>query len=444
MPLRRLMHTLRADLHPGTERGALVRSAIGTIGLKVGAIVLTIGSSLLYARVLGPHGYGLYAYVIAWATVLAIPAGLGIPAYLVREGAKLPFGKLRALLRWGDKWSVAGGLVAAGLMAGAVLIPQAADARWLFVIAAPIPLLTNLGAVRSALLQSRGKVARSQWPLLLGPALMLAVLLGLWLWRGRLAPIELVLVATLAALCQSLVNHLQLRRIVHDPAEAELPSTHLRDALPFMWLAGLYLLNSRTDLLMLGGLKGAYDVGIYAIASRAAELTSITMAAVNMVLAPKIAALHGSGQMDVMRRMVRSATRRVLIASIPLASLLFFGARPLLGYFYGERFEAGALPLQILVLSQVVVVGSGPLGTLLNMTGLTRVNSHNMMVAVALNVALNALLIPRFGATGAATATAISLIFSRLLLSYQVRRQLELRPIGLAAESARRTTRDET
>jgi O-antigen/teichoic acid export membrane protein len=116
----------------------------------------------------------------------------------------------------------------------------------------------------------------------------------------------------------------------------------------------------------------------------------------------------------------------------------------LLGYFYGERFEAGALPLQILVLSQVVVVGSGPLGTLLNMTGLTRVNSHNMMVAVALNVALNALLIPRFGATGAATATAISLIFSRLLLSYQVRRQLELRPIGLAAESARRTTRDET
>jgi O-antigen/teichoic acid export membrane protein len=440
----RLMHTLRADLHPGTERGALVRSAIATIGLKVGAILLTIGSSLLYARVLGPHGYGLYAYVIAWTTVLAIPAGLGIPAYLVREGAKLPAGKLGALLRWGDKWIVIGGLAAAAFMAAAVLVPQAADARWLFVIAAPIPLLANLGAVRSALLQSRGKVARSQWPLLLGPALMLIVLFGLWLWQDRLTPVELVVVATLAALCQSLVNHVQLRRIALDRDEAIRLPARLRDALPFMWLAGLYLLNSRTDLLMLGGLKGAYDVGVYAIASRAAELTSITMAAVNMVLAPKIAALHGSGQMDVMRRMVRSATRRVLLASVPLASILFFGARPLLGYFYGERFEAGALPLQILVISQVVVVGSGPLGTLLNMTGLTRVNSNNMMVAVALNVALNAILIPRFGATGAATATAISLISSRLLLSYQVQRQLELHPAGLHAGSTQRTTRDDT
>jgi O-antigen/teichoic acid export membrane protein len=444
MPMRRLLHTLRADLHPGTERGALVRSAIGTIGLKVGAILLTIGSSLLYARVLGPHGYGLYAYVIAWTTVLAIPAGLGIPSYLVREGAKLAAGRLRALLHWSDKWIVMGGLVASAFMAAAVLVPPAADARWLFVIAAPIPLLANLGAVRSALLQSRGKVARSQWPMLLGPALMLAVLFILWLWRGRLAPVELVWVATLAALCQSLVNHWQLRRMAPSHIDRDPLPTRLREALPFMWLAGLYLLNSRTDLLMLGGMKGAYDVGIYAIASRAAELTSITMAAVNMVLAPKIAALYGSGQLEVMRRMVRSATRRVLLASIPLASLLFFGARPLLGYFYGERFEAGALPLQILVLSQVVVVGSGPLGTLLNMTGLTRVNSQNMMVAVALNVALNAVLIPRFGATGAATATAISLIFSRLLLSYQVRRQLEPRPPGWPAGDTRRTTRDDT
>lgn len=429
--LRALLGIALDDLRSRSERGALVRSATGTILLKGASIGLAFAASLIYAHALGPHAYGQYAYVIAWTTVLAIPAGLGVAAYLVRQGARLP-DRTSALRRWGDRWTSAGGLAACALLAGASLVPSWHEIGLLFLLGAPLPLLTNLGSVRSSLLQSRGLAVKSQWPtLLFGPALMIAALSLLWWIRGTLSPAEVMLVTLAGTLVQSAVNHFQLRATTAGERSPGGTESRLRDALPFMWIAGLYLLNSRTDLIMLGSLKGAYEVGIYAIASRAAELTALAMSATNTVLAPKIAQLYHAGEFATMRRLVHGAMRRVMAVSLPLGVILFVGAGWLLTWFYGPRFAAGATVMRILIVAQVLVVGSGPLGTVLNMTGHTRANTHNMIIAVAMNIGLNLLLIPRFGANGAAVATAVSLVVSRLLLSYQVRRHLGVQPLGM-------------
>lgn len=425
-----MLATALGDLRSRSERGALVRSATGTILMKGGSIGLAFIASLIYAHALGPHAYGQYAYVIAWTSVLAIPAGLGVAAYLVRQGARSPERSL-ALRAWGDRWVMAGGVVAMALLLCASLVPAWAEMRWLFVLGAPIPLLTNLGSVRGSLVQSRGFAVRSQWPtLLLGPGFMIAALSLLWLIKGSLRPVEVMLVTLAGTFCQSAVNHLQLRALVSREPPGNHAGISLREALPFMWIAGLYLLNSRTDLIMLGSLKSSYEVGIYAIASRAAELTALAMSATNVVLAPKIAQLYHAGDHATMRRLVRGAMRRVMAVSLPLGIALFISAGWLLDVFYGERFAGGATVMRILIVAQMLVVGSGPLGTVLNMTGHTRANTNNMVVAVALNIALNLFLIPHFGANGAAAATATSLVTSRILLSLQVRR-LGISPVQL-------------
>jgi O-antigen/teichoic acid export membrane protein len=431
--LRALLAVVLDDLRSKSERGALVRSATGTILLKGGSIGLAFAASLIYAHALGPHAYGQYAYVIAWTSVLAIPAGLGVAAYLVRQGARFPEHVL-ALRAWGDRWTLAGGLVILAVLLMASLVPASHGMRWLFVLAAPIPLLTNLGAVRGSLLQSRGYAVRSQWPpLLFGPALIIAGLSLLWMVKGTLDPLEVMAITLAGTFCQSLINHLQMRALVAGDRTADHPShadSRLRSALPFMWIAGLFLLNSRTDLILLGSLKNSYEVGVYAIASRAAELTGLAMTATNTVLAPKIAQLHHAGDHATMRRLVHGAMRRVMAVSLPLGAVLFIGADWFLTFFYGERFAAGALVMRILIVAQVLVVGSGPLGTVLNMTGHTRANTNNMLIAVILNIVLNVLLIPRFGANGASIATAVSLVASRILLSFQARRYLGVQSLG--------------
>lgn len=421
--------SLRADLDPNSERGRLIRSAGATAGLKVGTTLLAFGASLLYARALGPHGYGLYAYVMAWVAVFTIPAGLGLPQYLVREGAKYA-NSVRWLCRWGDRRIWLSGAASAVLIACAFFLPQAAGARWLFVIGAPLPLLNNLTSIRGALLRARGWVARSQWPILiLGPAIALAALALLWAWQGALYPLEVVAAMTGAALLPLVINEFQLRRAV--PVSVLKPApVRARAALPFMWLGGLYLVNNRADLIMLGALNGAHDAGIYAVSARAAELVTFFLAASNMVIAPQIARLHQEGNDVLLQRLLIGATRRVLILSLPVAALYIFAAHPLLVYLYGGDFIEGTTALQILAGAQLVNVAFGPTGTILNMSGFEKLSSLGVGLGVIVNISLNAALIPLYGIKGAAVATSISLAASNIMLWYCVRKKLGLYPSG--------------
>lgn len=422
------LQLLRRDLDGSTIRGGLVRAAGLTVTFKVAGAGVAFLASLLYARVLGPHGYGLYAYVVACTAILAVPAGLGLGKYLVREGARHPE-SLLAMRAWADRRVLVTGLASGILLAAAALIPQAGEARWLFVLAAPLPLLANLAATRQSLLQAGGWIVHSQWPrLVLVPSLTLLALFAWWLWRGTLRPMDLV-IATVGGGCLTLaINSLQLRNATPLTAPATPPGMRLRDAIPFMWLGGLYLLVSRTDLLMLGALRGAEEAGTYAVAMRAAEMILLVGIAANTTAAPRFSRLHDAGDQRGIERLLTSMGRRVLVLTVPLALVLVLFAEDLLSWLYGAPYAAGAMPLRILGLAQLFVVAGGSIGTLLNMTGNERSHMHAVVLALVVNVVLNLLLIPRFGASGAAAATCSSLIVCRIAMQAMVRKHLGLRP----------------
>ncbi len=426
--MRNLIKTFRDDIQSGTDRGKLVRSAGATLALNVGYVLIGFLASLLYARVLGPHDYGLYAYVIACSQVLIIPSSLGLSSYMVREGAKSPQ-SLLWLLHWGDARTLIAGLIAAALMACAYFIPTAAGARVLFLIAAPLPLLTNLGSVRKALVQAHGWVARSQWPqTILAPGLALTSLAGFWFWRGGFTAGELMSITVLALLPAIAVNSMQLKMAVRDTSALEPARALIRDALPFVWLNGMYLINSRVDVILLGSLRGAREAGVYAIAVRAAELVPYLMTVANLTIAPRVSRLHRDGKFDQLQRLATATAIRVLLVTLPLALVLVFGASLLLDLLYGSSFTEGSNVIRILALSQLVVVGFGPVGVLLSMTKHADLSARAFTVGAVLNIGLNLALIPRFGMIGAALATGISTISSYTLCWYMVRRKLALRP----------------
>jgi O-antigen/teichoic acid export membrane protein len=408
-----------------------VRSTAFTTGYKVVATLLAFVASLIYARALGPHGYGLYAYVIACTTIIGTIVSLGLPGYLVREGARQPE-TISWLCQWADKRVWIAGTIAAMLLACAWFIPQAAEARDLFVVAAFLPLINCLGSIRSASLNATGHVARGQWPAqVAAPALMLVVLASLWILTGRLHPIDLAVVALATACVATAINHWQAKRISSITLVAPAVTPRLRAALPFMWLGGLYLLNSRIDLVMLGTMLGAHDAGIYAVAARAAGLVAFVVTAANLALAPRIARLYHSGDHQLLQRMITAASRRVMLATLPAAVALIAAAWWLLDWFYGSAFLSAARPLQILAASELCIVAFGSVGTILNMAGEERRSMAGLAIAVGLNILLNILLIPRMGPTGAAIATGTSRVVAQALLWSWVRYHLKIKPSAL-------------
>ena len=427
MRLRTILNHMQTDLRSDTERGKLVRTAGITVGLKVGATLLAFAASLIYARALGPHDYGLYAYVIAWTSILAIPASLGLPRYLIREGTRQP-GSLRWLCRWADTRILLTGLMLTCLLAGVAFIP-AARADWLFVIAAPLPLLNNLIGTRVALLQARGLFTRSQWPqLLFSPAIMLSVIAGLWLWQEQLSALDLITLMTLTTIAPLVINELQLRRSPGFHESNQPGSVQTRQALPFMWLGMLYLVNSRTDLIMLGTLKGAESAGVYAVATRMAELVPFFLVAANTVIAPRIAQLYQQGDLALLQRLVSGASSRVFYLTLPVALLFVFFSKPLMHNLFGPAFDTGFIVLQILALAQLFNVLAGPSGIILNMTGHENISAAGVGISAVVNIVLNAVLIPFFDINGAAIATGVSIIVWNIILWYWIRRRLGIRP----------------
>ena len=84
------------------------------------------------------------------------------------------------------------------------------------------------------------------------------------------------------------------------------------------------------------------------------------------------------------------------------------------------------MPFAILAAGNVINALSGSVGYLLVMSGHERLVARVFAAVAALNIVLNTVLIPRIGAPGAATATAVSMALWNLTLIVLVRNRLDI------------------
>ena len=80
--------------------------AAGTFALKVASTGLGVVVGVVLTRTLGATGYGVYAWAMAWGTLLLVPSVLGLDRLLVREtaalGSRRAWAELRGLLLWAN------------------------------------------------------------------------------------------------------------------------------------------------------------------------------------------------------------------------------------------------------------------------------------------------------------------------------------------------------
>lgn len=92
---------------------------------------------------------------------------------------------------------------------------------------------------------------------------------------------------------------------------------------------------------------------------------------------------------------------------------------PVLSIF-GPDFVAASAALRILALGQLVNLATGSVGTILIMTGHQRISLLNSVAGAVMVVILGLILIPRYGATGAAAAASITMAIRNISATYLV------------------------
>ena len=177
-------------------------------------------------------------------------------------------------------------------------------------------------------------------------------------------------------------------------------------------------LNLRLDYLLLVAFTSPATLGVYAVASKYAELIRIPGAALSYVLYPTFARDGGAKARASARRLVPRAG----LLTAGLAVPLWLAAGFLIPSVYGAEFDAAIVPAQIILLGLALDGTAGVVVGFLYGVGRPGLTSVAMTVGLAVTVALDVLLIPRFELIGAATASAVAYATTTFVLVVFFRR----------------------
>jgi O-antigen/teichoic acid export membrane protein len=430
---------------------AVLAKGFPSLAVKVVGVAAGLGGSVLLGRTIGAEGLGVVMLALTIVQVAAIPARLGLDQVAMRFVATYrDCGDLEALDRL-----LAGVTLATLAAGGAATLVLLFASRPLSVVVFDLPALRQplqimalaivplaTGIVLNHALRAMGHPVKAAFlHEAAASVLRFAVFAVLILTLGGFDILQAAIVFAAGLVVAGVATVVSVRRLdVKRLLEVDAARIRalVRRGLPFIGMASMLFLISATDVLMLGWLSDADEVGRYSVAARAASVISFLIAAANMVIAPRLAVLYGRGDLPALESFARSTSGLLALAAASLAIGLAVLAPWLLG-LWGTEFLAGAASLRILCVANFFNVATGSVASMLTMTGRERLVLYITTLCGVLNIALNWALITRFGATGAALATAAALIVSNLLYVAAVRRSLGVAPLPVMPRAQDRT-----
>jgi O-antigen/teichoic acid export membrane protein len=426
-----------------------LRSRIGNISRQsfvyFGGTMLTAAAGYFFkvylARKLGAEALGLYALGMTLVGFAGLFNSLGLPNAATRfvsaYSAKGERHKLAAFFR-----GSLGILVSLNLLLGAVFLscgpwlaarfyhaPKLAPYLWAFAVIMFVGVLTMfLGQV----LAGYRKVARRTLAThFIGtPANILIAVVLISLGFGLRGYLIAQVAGSLLTLC--LFGIFLWKMLPREVRSLSFANARLeRDVVTFSAAAyGIVCLQfvlGQADTVVLGHYLRAREVGIYAVATAMVGMVSIGLDSVNQIFSPMISELHAAGRQQLLQQLYSILTKWILILTFPMAAAVIFFSRELMSVF-GSAFEPGAVVVIIGTMGQLVNCAVGSVGYLLQMSGhqgtLIRIQAVNAVILVALNL----LLVPRLGITGAALASGVATVLTNLPALIAVRKILELSP----------------
>jgi len=432
-----------SSFRAGSVGGQLARGVSGSVIVQVIGLPLQLGSGVLLARSLGAASYGYYAYALAWLEFLKVPIAYGHPSLIQREVAiniaAGRWGDVRGLLRRTNQCIF---LLSITIAAAFYLAASSSETN-LFgtgsqVAIFQISLLTlpffGLSAVRVAALNGLHRVTESLLaeniirPLIVSMAVVMMWIVFGWKMNAKTAMIiQVCSVAITFCFGMSL-----LIRALPKQIGQSIPVYRTREWVsevwPFMLTGGAYAFWGTLGIITLGWYRSPAEVGEYRVAVVLATLALLPITACNLAISPMIARLNAEKKHVQLQRMISISTTFLTLTS--LVALIGFSllGRPLLHYVFGGEYDRGYSALLILVAGHLLYSSIWSVMITLDMTGNQKFSLYALLSSAGLNIVLTPLLVPAFGISGAAAATALSWFLGHLWLVPIVERRLRLRP----------------
>ncbi|MEY3237385.1 MAG: hypothetical protein RI883_1486 [Bacteroidota bacterium] len=190
----------------------------------------------------------------------------------------------------------------------------------------------------------------------------------------------------------------------------------LRQSYPYALMILLMMIYTRTDSVMLERIhpNGKFEAGVYAQGFRLFDAFFMFGMIFTNLLFPVFSRLLKTKRETVLI-LIKTSRNLLVGGTILLAFICFQNAEFILNLIYKNNVNESILSFQWLMWSFIGVCLSFIYGTLLTANGNMKFMNQLSIVGIVLNIVLNALLIPKYGAAGSAFATLVTQSFTALI-----------------------------
>jgi O-antigen/teichoic acid export membrane protein len=399
----------RADGRAGREGGPLASSALLLLASQVAGNTGYFVAVLLLARALEPAGRGEVAFITVTAMVVARTANLGLNEATRVFVAQRPAQRatlLTNLVLAAIGLSIGGALIVCGALAALPGVrPPSIGTRQL-VIVLLATLATALVYAGYSYLQGCSRFRPYGLVQSTGSWLYAALLATIWVGPG--------LTATRAAsawvVSQAIPAIVLLGACERGIGIGAPNLALLRESVGFgmrAWGGGLsHFLNARTDQILTALIASEATLGIYAVAVNASEVLFYLPTAVAAALLPVVAREAGS---HVAERTLRVFRAVVLVTAVATALAAVVGPM-LIPLVFGQAYRQSVGPFLWLLPSALGFAASVTFSTALVASDAPGLSSLGPAVSLISGIALDLVLIPSYGASGAAAAASAALL----------------------------------
>jgi O-antigen/teichoic acid export membrane protein len=374
------------------------------VGLFVGVWV---------ARYLGPEQYGLFSYALAFVALFAPLALLGLDDIVIRNVVRDPDCK-DATLGTCFLLKLVGGVITFLLVLLVIFFLRPGDGimHWLVGLIAAGTLFQAFTTIEHwfySQVQSKYIVCARSTAFLLSSALKVFLILI----KAPLVAFAGVGLLEVAVGSAALVVAYRAKGNLHGNWRSSLDKARelLHDSWPLMFSSVVMMVYMRIDQVMLGEMLGNAEVGIYSAAVRLAEVWFFIPQIIFTSVLPSIVEAKRLSE-DLFYERLQKLYNVMALVNYLVAIPVAICAKPLVIATFGASYAGAGLMLTVLVWANIFSSLELARSSFLTTMNWTRINFVTVLLGALVNIALNLVLIPRYGGMGAAVASCISYWFA--------------------------------
>jgi len=402
----------------------ILQNSAWMIGEQVVRLGLSLVVTVWLARQLGTADYGVLSYAVAYASVFAVAANLGLNRGIVRE-----------VLAVRDRREQAIGIMSSVFFARLMAAPLIAVAA---ILVAALFNLAEIGAIAVVLttlilssfdnveqfFQAEGDSkrvvkARSACFFVSVAVKLLALSVGAPVWTFLILVVVdqlLVMVAMSFVYLRfgwssHAISFAQRIRQLWSAFDVTLASRLIRESWPEMISGFGIMAIMRTDQVMLNYFFGPSSVGVYSVAVRISEVWYFVPAAIVAATFPRILNERSSNLAQYHRRLSQLMVCLCFISYIAgLTATL--ASQDLVERAFGTEYVDSATFLTAHIWGGLFLCLGLASGSWIHAEKLIVISAKRVVLGMLCNIALNLVLIPTHGGLGAAISTVIAYIVS--------------------------------